>query len=105
MTGDVAASESVALEGSDFNNTFTVNTSNNVTIRTNGGSDVVNVNTDNAAAAEYYASDGRVRRRADCILLLGVSAGLSSGMEDGCRGDMYQARSIALCQVWTQWAL
>jgi hypothetical protein len=46
-----SSSESLALEGSDANNTFTVNTSNNVTIRTNGGSDVVNVNTDNTAAA------------------------------------------------------
>ena len=46
-----AASESFALEGSDFDNTFTVNTSSNVTIRTNGGSDVVNVNTDHSGAA------------------------------------------------------
>jgi len=46
-----SAAESLALEGSDANNTFTVNTSINVTIRTNGGSDVVNVNTDNTGGA------------------------------------------------------
>ena len=51
--GDVsyAATESLALEGSNSNNTFTVNTGGAVTIRTNGGSDVVNVNTDNSGTA------------------------------------------------------
>ena len=34
-----SAAESLALEGSDANNSFTVNTSSNVTIRTSGGGD------------------------------------------------------------------
>jgi hypothetical protein len=46
-----AATEALVLEGSDASNTFTVNTSGTVTVRTFGGSDVVNVNTDNSGAA------------------------------------------------------
>jgi hypothetical protein len=46
-----AATESLALEGSSADNTFTVNTAGTVTIRTGGGSDVVNVNTDNSGTA------------------------------------------------------
>ena len=45
-----AATESLTLEGSNANNTFTINTGS-VTLRTNGGSDVVNVNTDNGGTA------------------------------------------------------
>jgi hypothetical protein len=45
-----ATTESLALEGSNASNTFTVNTGT-VTIRSNGGSDIVNVNTDNSGTA------------------------------------------------------